>query len=191
MRGWDGRWSDPRLLTGIDVVIARTTGVAGMIAPPGRYHLRVIQTRTRQDRLRTHTAPLWRAYLRVPRLVRCPATALLLLFVTVILANLVFASARTVERSFLIPPGESRIFDVQVDPGRNSEVSWAITERDADVTGFPLLAVLTGPSERQESGEGHGVFRFKGGFTTAQYRLRLSNEAQDGIASVSVRWILR
>lgn len=144
-----------------------------------------------REHLRDRLRPLWRAYLRVPRPIRWPATDVLLLFATVIVVNLAFSNSRTVERSFLIPPGERRIVEVQVDPGRNSEVRWVIGEREGESEAFPLVVTLRGPDEEQVSAAGPGTFRFKGGFTTAQYRLELRNEGEDANAAVQVRWTVR
>ena len=147
--------------------------------------------RTQRSRLRDSGRPIWHAYLRVPRPIRWPLTAVGLVFAAVIVVNLTFTPLRDVERSFLIPPGELRLLEVQVDPGRNSEVSWEIGQREGDASAFPLRARLTGPGEAQESLSGPGLFRFKGGFTTALYVLELRNEAEDANASVAVRWVVR
>ena len=141
--------------------------------------------------LQTRFRALWRAYRRVPRPIRWPLTAIALVFAAVIVTNLFFSFNRTVERTFLIPPGEFRIVEVQVDPGRGSEVRWEIGSRDVAAAGFPLRVRLTGPDEAQESLAGPGEFRFKGGFTTAQYRLELLNQAPEANAAVDVRWVVR
>ena len=143
--------------------------------------------RSLRDRLR----PIWRAYLRVPRPIRWPVTGIVLVLAAVIVANLVFSVDRTIERTYLIPPGELRVLEVQVEPGRNSEIRWQIGERAGDAADFPLRATLRGPDEAQESLAGPSAFRFKGGFTLALYTLELRNEADNANAAVEVRWTVR
>ncbi|PZC44172.1 MAG: hypothetical protein DK306_001934 [Chloroflexi bacterium] len=144
-----------------------------------------------RDRVRERLRPLWRAYVRVPRPIRWPVTGMLLLFGAVILTNLTFGATRTVERTFLIPAGELRIVEVQVEAGQNSEVRWEIGAREGESSAFPLRATLLGPDERQVSLGGPGAFRFKGGFTTARYVLELRNEAEEANAPVQVHWTVR
>ena len=144
-----------------------------------------------RDRLRARLRPCWRAYVRVPRLVRWPLTGVALLFAAVIVVNLLTGDGPGVEQSFLIPPGESRSVEVLVAAGRNSDVRWEIGERDGDASRFPLRVTLSGPGGELASAEGPGAFRFKGGFTTAQYSLELRNAAAEMQAAVVVRWTVR
>ena len=73
----------------------------------------------------------------------------------------------------------------------SGEVRWLIGERESEAGDFPLRATLRGPDEEQESAAGPGLFRFKGGFTTAIYALQLRNESEDANAAVEVRWTVR
>ena len=137
---------------------------------------------------------LWAAYVRVPRPIRWPLTALLLVFLGVIAANLVFDTSRAVERTYLIAPGASATLQVQVDAGRNSEVTWEIVEREpGDATAFPLQARLSGPAAGlpRQSAAGSGRFPFKAGFTRDQFELVLTNLAETRHAPVEVRWTVR
>ena len=127
----------------------------------------------------------------MPRPIRWPVSAIGLIFAAVIVTNLFFSFNRTVEQTFLIPPGELRIVEVLVDPGRSSDVAWTVGARDEDAASFPLRARLTGPDEAQESTSGPGEFRFKGGFTSARYELELLNESPEANVAVDVRWVVR
>ena len=144
-----------------------------------------------RGRLRARLRRCCRAYLRIPRLLRWPLTAAALLFAAVIVVNLLTGDGPAVERHFLIPPGESRTVEVLVAAGRNSEVRWEVDARDGDASGFPLRVTLRGPDGELAAAEGPGGFRFKGGFTTAQYALELRNDAPEMHAAVVVRWTVR
>ena len=141
-------------------------------------------------RLRNRLRPCWRAYLRVPRLLRWPLTGAALLFLAVIVVNLTGGEPSEVERSFQIPPGGIRTIEAPVAAGRNSEVRWEIGGRDGDAAGFPLRATLRGPDGELASALGPGGFRFKGGFAAARYSLELRNESEGESAAVEVRWTL-
>ena len=151
-----------------------------MTRHPSRLHHRL------RDRLR----PCWRAYRRVPRLLRWPLTGAALLFLAVIVANLTGGEPSEVEQSFQIPPGGVRTIEAPVAAGRNSEVRWEIGGRDGDAAGFPLRATLRGPDGELASALGPGGFRFKGGFAAARYSLELRNESEGESAAVDVRWTL-
>ncbi len=126
--------------------------------------------------------------MRVPRIVRWPLTGAALLFLTVIAVNLLSGEPSRVERSFLIPPGETRTIEVLVAAGRDSDVRWEIGGIDGDAAGFPLRATLRGPGGELAAAEGAGAFRFKGGFAAAQYSLELRNESEGESTAVDVRW---
>ena len=145
-------------------------------------------------RLLDRRPALWATYVRIPRPIRWPVTTLLLIFLAVIMANVVFSGTRAVERTYLIEPGASATLEVQVDAGQNSEVVWEIVEHGpGDATNFPLLAQLSGPTAGlpRQSEAGSGGFPFKGGFSTARYELTLTNQEETRNTTVKVRWTVR
>ena len=144
-----------------------------------------------RDRLRAPLRRCWRAYRRIPWPLRWPLPGLALLFAAVIVVNLLTGDGPGVERSFLIPPGESRSVELLVGAGRNSDVRWEVGERDEDARQFPLRVTLSGPGRELAAAEGSGAFRFKGGFATALYSLELRNDAAEMHAAVVVRWTVR
>lgn len=143
--------------------------------------------------VRHHAAAAWRRYLRLRRVIRWPTTAAALIVLAVLASNLVFGSvARSARQEFLIPPGETESMEVQVDAGRNVDVTWEPAGALADAP-VPLDVTLTGPdlSLAGDQPAAQGRLSFKGGFTRNLYRLRLSNAGGDQTARVVVRWTIR
>lgn len=135
-----------------------------------------------------------RRYRRIPRLLRRPLTAVALVVVAVVLANLLFgASVQEVQRDFALAPGETVAMEVQVDAGRNVEVRWEPLDQEAPYAdAAPLDAELSGPGLRltTESAAAGGIFRFKGGFARATYRVHFANHTRDARGRFVVRWTI-
>lgn len=135
-----------------------------------------------------------RRYRRIPRLLRWPLTAVALVVLAVVLANLLFgASAREVQRDFALGPGETVAMEVRVDAGRNVEVRWQPADQEApyaDAT--PLEAELSGPDLRlaTTTASPEGIFRFKGGFAVATYRVQFANNTHGAPGRFVVRWTI-
>lgn len=112
----------------------------------------------------------------------------------VVLANLFFgASAREVQRDFALGPGETVAMEVRVDAGRNVEVRWEPADQEAPYAdAAPLEAELSGPDLRlaTTTASPEGIFRFKGGFASATYRVQFANNTRDARGRFVVRWTI-
>ena len=138
---------------------------------------------------------LWHGYRRILRWLRWPATAVALLILAVIAANLLGSASRSVvEDVFVIEPGDSTAMRVAIDVGRETEVRWELGNYAGETRDrFPLTASVTGPADPITHNEaaGLGLFRFKGGFMRSDFVLQIENRHATETLSVAVRWTIR
>ena len=135
---------------------------------------------------------VWQRYLDVPGLYRWPLSIVTSFFLVIIFANLVFGGVSEPElRVFTLEPGGEQETRMRVDPGRNSEVRWALSAVDGG--GTPNIeAVVTGPDFQSEvSPSIEGTIQFKAGFSGGRYTFTMRNLSTEAGGSWDIEWTVR